>query len=282
MSDAAAAIVARWRRGDFSAEIALMELCIATESIAAVRAALVEAPRLAAVLDANLPGCERICAMLQSGMDSDVPAATVAEGLAFARRLFDWSVQQDEASSVALYSLGSAEILARATDEVIELLAGWGLLEPDVRALEVGCGIGRLLLPVAARVRHVTGCDLAPRMVEAARRRCAAEPRVTVCEVSGSDLGDFASSSFELVHAVDSFPYIVQAGAALVQTMLAEVHRVLVPGGRFALLGYSYRGDDAADRAELAGYAASAGLTVEVAGERPFKLWNATAFRLRR
>ena len=146
----------------------------------------------------------------------------------------------------------------------------------------IGCGIGRLLLPIAAQVEEVVGIDVSPRMVEVARRRCAGEPRVAVRGCSGRDLADFADASRDLVYAVDSFPYVVQAGLPLAQALFAEIARVLAPGGRFALLGYSYRGDDARDTDEVAALGRDAGLTVVVAGERPFTLWNALAFLLQR
>jgi SAM-dependent methyltransferase len=36
-------------------------------------------------------------------------------------------------------------------------------------ALDYGCGVGRLLLPMAERVTHVTGVDVAPRMLDICR-----------------------------------------------------------------------------------------------------------------
>jgi SAM-dependent methyltransferase len=275
-------IVSRWRRGGSSAEIAIMELLIASESVAAVEAATRGEPVLAGLLSAHAAGCEQICAMLRDGVDDCGADATVEEGVDYARRLFDWSVSQSEESSVALYSLGSADILARATEEVVRVLDTWGVFTPTTRALEIGCGIGRLLGPIAARVDRVVGVDVAPRMVEVARRRCAEEPRVEVRVSSGFDLADLAAGSLDLVYAVDSFPYVVEAGAPLVRALFAEVGRVLVPGGRFALCGYSYRGDDAADRAEVDQVARESGLEVVIAGERPFTLWNGLAFLLRR
>lgn len=280
MSAEVEAVLQRWLGGQISCEVALMELLIETEDLDVVRESVANAPELLALLHQHEAGCERIVAMLRSGVDTSAPAPTVQEGIAFAQRLFDWSVRQDAASSVALYSLGSPEILARATAEVIELLAAWNLLSPEVRAIEIGCGIGRLLVPLAQRTRSILGLDVSEGMVRVAHQRCAHDPRIVVATCSGSDLHGIADASADLVLAVDSFPYIVQAGPALVEGYAAEIRRVLVPGGHFALLNFSYRGDAEVDRADVQGLAERHGLRVVVAGTRPFKLWNGLAFLL--
>ena len=58
---------------------------------------------LAVMLDRNRSGCDRIVRMFHSRVDSDDPADSVADGIAFCKRLFDWSVQQSAEASVALF-----------------------------------------------------------------------------------------------------------------------------------------------------------------------------------
>lgn len=77
--------------------------------------------------------------------------------------------------------------------------------------------------------------------------------------------------------AVDSFPYLVRAG--VLEPQLAEFARVLRPGGDLLVFNWSYRGDEAADAAEAAG---APGFTCLRSSERPFKIWDATGFHLRR
>ncbi len=109
--------------------------------------------------------------MIRQRLDSPELAANAEEGIERSRKLFDASVAQSEESSVALYSLGSPELLAAATDEVIGVLAGWGVLGLHRDALEIGCGIGRLMVPLCSRLRSVVGTDVSPGMIAAARRR---------------------------------------------------------------------------------------------------------------
>jgi hypothetical protein len=89
-------------------------------------------------------------------------------------------------------------------------------------------------------------------------------------------------SRFDLVYAVDSFPYILEAGPAVVEAHFAEARRVLRPAGELVLLNYSYRGDAERDGAEVAGLAARHGFDVAIRGERALSLWDGRAYRLLR
>ncbi|MDB4971134.1 MAG: hypothetical protein JWN44_6823 [Myxococcales bacterium] len=275
-------ISTRFVRGELSPPIALMRMLIAAEDVERVGAHVAPYAPLRELLASHRDGCARICAMLASGVDSDAEADSVDAGLAFARRLFDYSVEASEESSVALYSLGSPELLAAATAEVVALLDDWALLQAHARCLEIGCGIGRFQAALGPRVQEARGLDLSARMIAAARRRCATVPNVAFDVTDGRDLSMFAAGRFELVYAVDSFPYLVQAGMALVDTHFAEAHRVLVAGGCFVLLNFSYHDDLARDRRDIAQLADAHGFAVETDGELPFHLWDGAAWRLRK
>ena len=87
---------------------------------------------------------------------------------------------------------------------------------------------------------------------------------------------------FDLVLAVDSFPYVHQAGPEVVETYFHEAARVLGPGGEFVILHFSYRDSTEADRAEVRKLCRAAGFTVVMNGAQPFKLWDGVAFRMRK
>ena len=290
---ALALILDRHWRGEISAPVALMQLLIETEDAGAMKRAVETAARtpkvagerrstaeLERLIAANGAGCERIAAMLRADMDSASPARTVEEGIAFCERLFDWSVQQSEEASVALYSLGNPELLSAATDEIVKQLHEWGAISPSTALLDIGCGIGRLLTALAPRVRTAAGIDVSLEMVKAARRRCAGLANVSVVKGSGAGLEEFEDGAFDTAIAVDSFPYLRQSGYELVERFFAESARVLTPGGRLVILNYSYSGDDAADTQEVRILAAASGYEVLIAGERPFTLWDGLAFFL--
>jgi SAM-dependent methyltransferase len=273
-------VLERYKAGALSAPVALMQLLIETEDVAATRAAVEGIKELNQLLASNSAGCERIAAMLRADVDSSQPAKSVEEGIGFCERLFDWSVQQSEEASVALYSLGNPELLALATAEIVERLHEWGAVTKHTVLLDIGCGIGRLLTALAPDIRSATGIDVSSAMVKAARRRCAPYPNVTVIKGDGHGLGGLPDATFDVAIAVDSFPYLRQSGYQLVDRFFAESARVLKPGGQLVVLNYSYSGDDGADAREVRALAAANGLRLIAEGERPFRLWDGVGFRM--
>lgn len=294
-------ILMRCLSGGLSPAVALMQLLIETEDAAAVRATVDEVTSRAASLSRatdsllrdrvddltqllveNEPGCERIASMLQANVDSPEPARSVEEGIAFCERLFDWSVQQSEEASVALYSLGNPQLLERATREVIAQLELWNVISQKRVVLDIGCGIGRIAAELAPRVKAVHGVDVSGRMIEAALRRCAPLSNVRFTKGTGRDLREFDDASFDAAIAVDTFPYIHQSGAELVASFFRESARVLAAEGDLVILNYSYRQDDIADAEEVLQLAADSGFDVVRRGERPFVMWDGLAFHLRK
>jgi SAM-dependent methyltransferase len=273
-------IVERYRTGAISPPVTIMQLLIETEDLASTRAAVRGVDELEQLIVANAEGCERIAAMLRADVDSAKPARSVEEGIAFCERLFDWSVQQSEEASVALYSLGNPRLLEQATAEIVAQLKGWGAVTKDTTLLDIGCGIGRLLVALAPEIRSATGIDVSAEMVKAARKRCKPYSNVKVIKGDGCGLGELENEVFDVAIAVDSFPYLRQSGYALVERFFAESARVLKPGGQLVILNYSYSEDDDADAKELRSLAADHGLNLRLSGARPFELWDGVAFRM--
>ncbi|MBA2481106.1 MAG: methyltransferase domain-containing protein [Planctomycetes bacterium] len=281
------------RRGDPA--IAARDVLLACPDVAIAQAAIGEARersrsattraalgRLSRLMRAHAAGCERIARMLRAEVDHDRPLPSVDEGIAFCRKLFDWSVRQNPESSVALCSLGSPRLLARVTHEIVAAFAQWGVLGRDRDTLEIGCGIGRMQVALSGRVRSAHGIDLSAGMVRAARKRCAHLGNVHIQTTSGRDLARYADRSLDLVYAVDSFPYLVQSGMALVETHLREAARVLRPGGDLVILNFSYRSDAAKDRRIVRALAKRHGFAVVRCGDKPFAHWDGEAFHLRK
>jgi SAM-dependent methyltransferase len=282
-------IVDRYLRSEASAFMVLMELVQLTEDPTAIARALPtlagDAARLrelARHLAENEAGCRTIVRMIRQRLDSPELAPTAEDGIERCRKLFDASVAQSEESSVALYSLGSPELLAAATHELIGVLDDWGVLGLRRDALEVGCGIGRLMVPLCSRVRSVVGTDVSSGMIAAARRRLEGFSNASVQMTTGQDLSGFGPGSMDLVYSVDTFPYLVLSGHALVERHFREIRRVLRPAGDFVLFNYAYGRPRVDANAEVLALAHGADLQVIRADESPFRLWNGIGWLMRR
>ena len=135
---------------------------------------------------------------------------------------------------------------------------------------------------LAPRCRSVLGLDVSPGMVAEARRRQAGLANVRFEQTGGQDLAFLPDRAFDAVLAIDSFPYIVQTGDAVAQRHVADAARILRQGGALAILNLSYRNDVARDLADARRWAEAHGLQLETADPRPFQLWDASAYVLRR
>ena len=204
---------------------------------------------------------------------------TTDAGIAQIAAFFDRAVAHSPEASVALYSLGDPAILAAATAEIVEWLHAEALLPPGADVLDLGCGIGRMAGALAPRCRSIHGLDVSAGMVAEARRRWAGSPNIRFEITSGHGL-DRPPASLDLVLAVDSFPYIVQAGPDVAARHVSGAARALRPGGALVVLNLSYRGDPGADRADAEGWAAMGGLALRDHGT-PFRVWDGTAFVFR-
>ena len=154
------------------------------------------------------------------------------------------------------------------------------MLGADRDALDIGCGIGRIEQALAPCLRHILGIDLSPAMTAEAQRRCAGIANAAFAVCDGDGLAQFSRQGFDLILAVDSFPCFAATAPGIARRYIRDAGRQLRPGGCLALFNYSYRGDLAADRADIAGHANAAGLQVVRNGTRDLALWDGTSFLL--
>jgi SAM-dependent methyltransferase len=96
------------------------------------------------------------------------------------------------------------------------------------RALDFGCGVGRLTQALADHFEQVDGVDIAPSMVELAERYNRHGPRCRYHLNERDDLERFAGGSFDLVYSTLVLQHIE---GRYVRRYLAEFLRVLRPGG---------------------------------------------------
>ncbi len=188
---------------------------------------------------------------------------------------FDRAVAHSPEAGVALYSLGDPAILAAGTAEIVEWLVAERLVHAESSVLDLGCGIGRVAAAIRPHCGSVLGIDVSAGMVAEARHRHAG---VAGLEFEVADGVSLPAGPFDLVLAVDSMPYMVQAGIA--DRIFGQAADAIRPGGAVAVLNLSYRGDLAADRADAERWAAAHGFEWTV--DWPFALWDGVAFAFRR
>lgn len=136
---------------------------------------------------------------------------------------------------------GRAEGMERghgpAARQAFEALA----VTPTDRYLDVGCGNGytvRWAAAVGPEVR-ATGIDVSPEMIERAR---AASTGIDNASFRAATFPDpsLADGSFDAVFSMEVFYYLPDLDAGL-----ADVARILAPGGRFACVVDFYRENQA-------------------------------------
>jgi cyclopropane fatty-acyl-phospholipid synthase-like methyltransferase len=122
--------------------------------------------------------------------------------------------------------------VGEATDHFTDQLTERLRLGPGDRLLDLGCGIGTPARRIAARTgASVVGVTINAHHVEIATEHARAEgvaDRVSFRHADAMDL-PFESESFDAVLAFESIVHMDRP------TVLREVERVLVPGGRLAL-----------------------------------------------
>lgn len=97
----------------------------------------------------------------------------------------------------------------------------WLAAQPGEHILDLGCGDGQLTLRLAATGAQVTGVDGSPAMVAAARGRGVR------AEHASAEALPYAEGAFDAVFSNAALHWVRDQDA-----MMAEVHRVLKPGGR--------------------------------------------------
>ena len=101
-------------------------------------------------------------------------------------------------------------------------------VSPQWRVLEIGCGVGRLLRPLAGRVARVVGVDLSEAMLARARDHCGELPNVELVRTDGG-LESFPDASFDLVFSHIVFQHLPRKAYA--ERYFRDAFRVLVAGG---------------------------------------------------
>jgi SAM-dependent methyltransferase len=104
------------------------------------------------------------------------------------------------------------------------------------RLLEVGCGIGTDLARFARGGAVVTGIDLSQTAIDLAAKNFAGLGISGDLRVGDGEALPFPDASFDVVYGHGVLQYAVRP-----ERIVAEAHRVLVPGGQAIFMAYNRR-----------------------------------------
>lgn len=112
-------------------------------------------------------------------------------------------------------------------------------LDPEFaprRALDFGCGVGRVAIPLARRIPEVIGMDVSSSMLREARRNCEAAGVQNVSLLKSDDRLSALKGDVDFVHSFIVFQHIRPArGEKLVRTLLRRLR-----SGGFGALHFTY------------------------------------------
>ncbi len=124
------------------------------------------------------------------------------------------------------------EFLASGEQEIGEQLAhaqsAYGLPQRFERALDFGCGAGRLVHALAGRFDDVVGVDVSPAMIERARTLTEDTRNVTLVVNTKPEL-DFESGTFDLVYTNLVLQHL--PAPELIERYVRELVRITATGG---------------------------------------------------
>ena len=101
----------------------------------------------------------------------------------------------------------------------------------NMNILEIGCGIGRILIPMRKIFGNVTGIDISSEMVLLGQKYVSDIPNCSIVENNGIDLSEFLDNSFDFCYSFIVFQHIPDKN--VVEKYISEVSRVLKPNCLF-------------------------------------------------
>jgi len=130
--------------------------------------------------------------------------------------------------------MDEAEFDASGVEDVALLLSDvTPHLNSHERALDIGCGPGRMLLPLGAHFREVWGTDVSAEMIAQGRGRIGHHEHVHLLETSGSGLDGVPSDHFDFCFSMYALECI--GDRQIIARNFEEAWRVLRVGGLIKL-----------------------------------------------
>lgn len=179
----------------------------------------------------------------------------------------DWS--EDE-----FFATGEANVRDQIVSELPDLCQG---RDPQaMRALEIGCGVGRMTKALAGVFGEVHGVDVSPEMVHRACGYLANTPNAHVHCNSGTDLDVLGDLAFDFAYSFIVFQHI--PSLAVIDRYVGAVSERLRPGStfKFQVQGHLGSGPSLARRDTWLGAGVSEREAAAMAERHGFELQRST------
>lgn len=126
-----------------------------------------------------------------------------------------------------------ARYSAKGAEEFVSRLA----ISAGTRVLDVACGTGNLAIPAARAGAQVTGLDIAPNLIEQARKRAAEEGLQAAFEEGDAEHLPYPDAHYDLVMTMFGAMF-----APRPELVASELARVCRPGGTIAMANWTPEG----------------------------------------
>ena len=143
-------------------------------------------------------------------------------------------IEFDEAAARSVEAMYLTPDVVSQRMRVLDMLSP----KPGERVIDIGVGPGLLAHDLARLVGdtgRIVGLDMAPAMIKMARTRLAALPQAE-CVAGDATALDFPEGVSDAAVSTQVYEYVADMPKAL-----AELHRVLRPGGRVLILDTDWR-----------------------------------------
>ncbi len=137
----------------------------------------------------------------------------------------------------ATWEAGDFAEIAKGIESTAEAFVDRLNIQPGMKVLDVACGSGNLAVIAAKKGAEVTGIDIADNLIEAAKRRAAAEGLEIKFEQGDAEAMPYADDSFDLVMTMFGAMF-----APRPEVTAGELIRVCKPGGRIAMANWTPTG----------------------------------------